>query len=143
MALGKAYEAKKELKKAIETYSQVEEPDAGLYVTLAGLFEDTEQFERAIEYYRKCLQTTEEEGISMVYAALANCYGSLNDLPGAIQVFKDAIERFPKEEKYHFKLGMLLQAAGEISAAKESLQMALQLDPNSDVTRQALEDLKP
>lgn len=147
MALGKAYESLKDTRKAIEIYSSIEPPeddsesDPALFVTLATLHEDMEEYEKAIQYYRKCLGN--EECVSRVYAAMANCYGDLNDLPGAIQVFRDAIERFPKEEKYHYNLGMLLHATGDLEGARKSLEMALQLDPDSDVTRDALADLNP
>ena len=137
--MGQTYEALNEKENALKIYNQLEHKDATLCFVMGGLSEDLEEYDRAIGLYRACLKDENEmDNISMVYASLANCFGHLNDLDGAIQTFQEAVQRYPTEEKYLYNLGILHQAANDTKQAKRCFEMCLTLDPTSQSAQTAL-----
>jgi predicted O-linked N-acetylglucosamine transferase (SPINDLY family) len=80
--------------------------------------------QEAINYYQKFLET--QTGDVAFYAALADCYKSLNQYPEAINIYQEAIRLYPKSDWLYFNLGGAFQDFGDTDKSIAVLTEALQ-----------------
>jgi protein O-GlcNAc transferase len=86
-------------------------------------------YQEAINYYQKFLET--QTGDVAFYAALADCYKSLNQYPEAINIYQEAIRLYPKSDWLYFNLGVAFQDFGDTEKSIAVLTEALQESPNN------------
>ena len=67
------------------------------------------------------------------------CYYNLRNFDNAIAEMSKALEYAPKHQIGHLNLGIVNLSAGNVQKAKEWLQKAVELDPNSDAGQRAKE----
>jgi Flp pilus assembly protein TadD len=97
----------------------------GLHL-LGIVFQSREEFEKAIYYYRKCLDINSNNpeilkniGLSLMGMRL---------FEKAIEIFKVAIEISPQNVKLHNNLAILYDLTGNFEKAKESFYRAIEFD---------------
>ncbi|MFH1422210.1 MAG: tetratricopeptide repeat protein, partial [Planctomycetota bacterium] len=69
---------------------------------------------------------------SDVIALRAGYRESRNDIKGAEEIIRQAIDSFPKESKYHYLLGLILLKKGENDDALDAWERALSLSPDEE-----------
>ncbi len=90
--LGKFNESKQVLKRAARIHAD----DAITCANLAGVYWETEDYDRAIYYYQKSLDIDDE--IEETYYNLINCYIETGALYIAFMLCCDFLKKFPDEE---------------------------------------------
>ena len=82
------------------------EPDYPLYYVIASFYENNDNYENAISYYK--LMEKFEENRSTTYASLSYCYSELEDYSPALIYADKAIEANPEDSYAHYRKGRLL-----------------------------------
>lgn len=109
------------------------------YITVAQLYEEKEDFQKAGEFYRKVLGVQPSNK-----AAVMGICGLLEksaDPAGAAAHMKNASALFPEDTDVILKYAELTLAAGQESAAKESLLTLRNADPGNTTVRRYLGDM--
>jgi tetratricopeptide (TPR) repeat protein len=97
--------------------------------------------EEAIAQYREVLQAL--PGNDAAHAGLAMTLRVVRDLDGAMAHFHRAVEINQRQPaQFYLALGQTLIARGNLEGAGISLERALQLDPNLDAARRALDETR-
>jgi tetratricopeptide (TPR) repeat protein len=131
--------------------------DADAMFQLGAAYAQTEQHELALEYYHQAVRfvpdfTEAYHGMVLSYQALedsdhmtyargmeAFCTGELDK---ALSHLSDAAEHLPLFAPTHLGLGLVLEQLGEFEAAINSLEEALDLEPNNFMASTALGRIK-
>ena len=82
------------------------EPDYPLYYVIASFYENNDNYENAISYYK--LMEKFEENRSTTYASLSYCYSELEDYSPALIYADKAIAANPEDSYAHYRKGRLL-----------------------------------
>ena len=82
------------------------EPDYPLYYVIASFYENNDNYENAISYYK--LMEKFEENRSTTYASLSYCYTELEDYSPALIYADKAIAANPEDSYAHYRKGRLL-----------------------------------
>ncbi|KAG7379255.1 hypothetical protein PHYPSEUDO_008851 [Phytophthora pseudosyringae] len=165
--LADVYSAAGQPDEALECYVQATEledgkKDASVWFRLGLAHAAMEQQRKATKAYKKSMKinaealesmehTDEEDAVGLrkaygvTLAALAEAFGELGDLDSAVEVFEDAVAKFPENANMHYNLANMRMARsgsagadGFDSEVAQSLERAIQLSPD---TRDFVEDL--
>lgn len=95
---------------------------------------------REIDLYRQALDCGLNSS-DQLYFNLGMALGDVDDLGGALDAFKKAVELAPDNPDNHFGLGLMAQAAGRGTLAEDALQRTLDLAPDHPEARLLLAQL--
>jgi tetratricopeptide (TPR) repeat protein len=109
-------------------------------INLGGVYRALRQFALARSYYNECLKIDSGDQDALKGLARADKEEKVPSLEEAIAAVSRAADEHP-DAKLYFQLGKLQQAAGRVGEASISYQRALNLDPNLEQARAALEGL--
>jgi cytochrome c-type biogenesis protein CcmH/NrfG len=126
-----------ELTNELENKVKANPTDKVSTLQLANLLQDSGFFDRAITYYKKYLEMEPSNADARV--DLGTCYYNLNDYPNATKEMEIALRHQPKHQVAHLNLGVVNLTAGNLEAAKEWFQKAVDIDPNSEIGKRAQE----
>ncbi|MCX7831852.1 MAG: PIN domain-containing protein [Actinobacteria bacterium] len=113
-----------------EEYKRILAEDPNNYEALVGianLYFDNQQYQQAVEYYRRALKIKPED--PNVRTDLAICYTYLDLLDLAASELKQVIEKYPNHAQAHFNLAVVYQRMGRIKEAIEELDAFMKLVP--------------
>lgn len=97
-----------------------------LYVMQGQLAESQGQSEKALESYKKALESEPNNAGALV--SMARYYDRKGDSKQAIQFFQKAATASPNDASVHNDLGLAYSKAGNAAAARDSLNKAISLD---------------
>lgn len=113
-----------------EEYKRIIAEDPQNYEALVGLgnlYFDNQQYQQAVEYYRRALKIKPDD--PNVRTDLAICYTYLDLLDLAASELKQVIEKYPNHAQAHFNLAIVYQRMGRIKDAIEELDEFMKLVP--------------
>lgn len=121
--------------------------DAGSWYRLGRLYQDTEQYERALEMFEKSWALDPELLNALYQIGRTTVIGDFEYATGeaAFHEFftKDPdLDTTPSISSAHWRLGMLYELQGRYDEAKREYQTALDLDSDNDNAKDALKELK-
>ncbi len=88
------------------------------------------EFDQAVAGYRRCLEV--DPGNANAWSGLAMALSRLDDLDGAIEAGRKAVELDPDEPLGHTSLSMFYQQKGMIPEAEDEKALAMQLSMRRD-----------
>jgi len=112
------------LEKAVYHFLKVYERDNINVIALSNLgniYYDTQQNDKAIEFYERAL-VLDPENINM-RCDLATCYGRINKVKKAIQILRDNIKTNANHEKSHYNLSVWLKQSGDSKEAETEMNI--------------------
>jgi len=121
--------------------------DATLWFRLGRLYQDTEQYDRAIEMFEKSW-ATDPESINALYQIGRTTVIGDRDYAKGEAAFREYFTKSPDENvapsisSAHWRMGMLYELQGRYDEAKQEYKTALELDPDNDNAKDAYKDLK-
>lgn len=113
-----------------EEYKRILAEDPHNYEALVGLgnlYFDNQQYQQAVEYYRRALKIKPDD--PNVRTDLAICYTYLDLLDLAASELKQVIEKYPNHAQAHFNLAIVYQRMGRIKDAIDELDTFMKLVP--------------
>ena len=120
-----------------------EDPDA--HYNLGVLYERTRRLPEALRSFRNAAELSDKPLHWNAFANVANKLAiasyQQNQLDRAESFLRQAIAVAEPTARYHFNLGVVLEAAGREQEARAELKRALALDPGHERARQRLEGL--
>lgn len=91
--------------------------------------EKAENYEKAVEYYSKCLEINYDK--ARVYGILANTYKAATDTAQYLETLKKGIEEFPENVAMIFELINYYLNSNQADAALENINKGLEKDPSN------------
>lgn len=91
----------------------------------------------AIREFKKAIEL--RPGYADAYHNLANVYHHKGDLKAAVNFYQQAVSFNPKLFESYYNLGLIYLNSGEFDLAKLELEKALEIRPEDESARQALE----
>ncbi len=85
------------------------------------------KYMEAIEFARKALSL--DPGDDRVISLIANLYYDADQLDLARRYAQEAVTKAPSEWSYHYLLGLIEEATGQMGPAHESFEIAVRLNP--------------
>ena len=160
--LGEAYFMAGKLDLALKNFKKVEayikenyEYDINLYPiynNIANIYEEKEEYDKAIEYYKKALEITEREGkyhgSGIIMLNLGGIYSVIRDFENAEYYLSEGLKRMQKlKDKLGEGLGLSLFGLyfadkGDIKSAREYLNQAYEIFKSIGEEEKASEILK-
>jgi tetratricopeptide (TPR) repeat protein len=113
-----------------EEYKRILAEDPNNYEALVGignLYFDNQQYQQAVEYYRRALKIKPDD--PNVRTDLAICYTYLDLLDLAASELKQVIQKYPNHAQAHFNLAIVYQRMGRIKDAIYELDTFMKLVP--------------
>lgn len=110
--------------------------DAQMVYLLALSYVNLEQYEEAIEYFKKAHELDNND--LEITVEMAHCLLNLEDYSEAIGCFKQAIDKVPGEADHYYNLGSCYEKTGQVEEAKSMYKKAIDLAPRQGVYYQAL-----
>lgn len=123
-----------------EEYKRIIAEDPQNYEALVGLgnlYFDNQQYQQAVEYYRRALKINPDD--PNVRTDLAICYTYLDLLDLAASELKQVIEKYPNHAQAHFNLAIVYQKMGRIKDAISELDTFMKLVPPGPEYQYALQ----
>ena len=120
----------KALKLFNEAMEQGVDPQEDILVLIANELQASAQYEEAINYYRKALETDPEDDISLYNIAF--CFEAISDYQGAIEFFRLHIEKEPYSELSWYHLGLAYHGILEYREALLAIDYAILIDEHFD-----------
>jgi tetratricopeptide (TPR) repeat protein len=108
---------------AMEAYAnvlQLDPSDARAHLALGRLSLDRNEPERAILELRSALKT--DPGLDGIHANLGRAYRALGDLPAAVTILKQGIERNPSDQESRYILGQILLTLGRDDEGRREME---------------------
>ena len=106
------------------------EPDYKLYFVIASFYENIDNYEEAIKYYKKMEKFDENK--STIYASLSYCYTEIKDYSAAL-IYSDKAINADSENSYaYYRKGRLLVKLKEFDSAIDMFMKSIDYD-KSDV----------
>ena len=104
---------------------------ASYYNNLSLLYQETKQYEKAVECLKKALIIAKAHRearieVATTYTNLANCYLKLKSSQKAEECLKEAFLIFEKDEKKDYHYGGALAAMAEVSVQKRDYEKAIE-----------------
>lgn len=109
--------------------------DAAQRLHLANFAHDNRFYDKAIEHYRKYLETNPKDTDALV--DLGICYNDIGNFAEARSQMMKALELSPKHLLAHFNLGIVSLKSGDIEKSNEWFKKTLALSPDSEVGKRA------
>ncbi len=109
------------------------------YITVAQLYEEKEDFQKAEEFYQKALGVQPSNKAAVM--GICGLFEKSADPAGAVAHLKNAVTLFPGDTDVLLKYAELAFAAGQESAAEESLLTLRNSDPCNITVRRYLGDI--
>lgn len=110
--------------------------DAEVLFLLAMSYVNLEEYEKAVEYFKKAWKLNGADPDIVV--ELAHCLFNLEDYTEAIACFKQAIELIPDEADNYYHLGGCYEKVAQVEEAKKLYKKAIDLSPREAMYYQAL-----
>ena len=107
---------------------------------LGHLLNDNGFYERAIEKYEIYLKD-HPQNVDVI-VDMGVCYFELKKYEKSIETVKDALKVNPKHQIANFNLGIVNFANNNVAEAKKWWEIAVDIDPNSNIGKKAEELLK-
>jgi tetratricopeptide (TPR) repeat protein len=137
--LARAYEAKGDFDRAIESYEkaieiQPEQP-FWVYRHIGFALRQQERLEEAIKHYQKAIELQPDD--AGIYSLMGQVQKLVGDLEGAIASYQTAIElRVDAPIQIYLNLGEVLSQCDRVDEAISTYQKALELEPeNAEIPR--------
>ncbi len=131
---GAAYLAEKENQQAQDDFEQAisrGQKLAGTYNRLAMTYQNTYNWDTAIQYYQQAIQVEPEWGLP--YDNLAGIYDSEKDYQNALDNYSNAVKYDPLLSDAYIQRGILYDdVVGDRDAALADFNQAIKADPGSD-----------
>ncbi|MDC4225643.1 MAG: tetratricopeptide repeat protein [Candidatus Manganitrophus sp.] len=130
MELGRLPKAEEALKRAIGL-----NPDyLPAYFQLAGLYEQTQRFQEALDAYERIIQVnpfgeTAQIGLFKKNLVQGILLARAGDLDGALRLFKSASELAPDDPAAHYNIARVYQRKNDDAKAEEAFRKVVELDP--------------
>lgn len=128
--LGIAYEEKGELDKAYDEFKKIPN-DVAPYPEAVGhiafILKEKGDNAQAIEILKKAIATN--TGHVELYLNLAALYESIGNVDGSLAFLFENEHLFPKESRYQFRIGVLLDKLGKRAESIERMKKVLTLNP--------------
>ncbi|KAI8880367.1 TPR-like protein [Backusella circina FSU 941] len=98
--------------------------------SIASLCRGREQFNKAVEYFKRILALQENNGES--WSALGHCYLMMDNLQEAYHAYQQALYHLqnPKDPKLWYGIGILYDRYGSIEHAEEAFSAVMKMDAN-------------
>lgn len=130
MELGRFPKAEEALKRAIRLNPE----DVRPYFQLAGLYEQTQRLQEALDLYDRVIQVDPlgegaQIGLFKKYLVQGILMARAGDFDGALRFFKSAAEIDPGNPDPHYNIGRVYQRKGEEAKAEEAFQKVIELAP--------------
>ncbi len=139
--LSKVAEAKKALLKAIELYTESDENLAWLLNRMGHIYENSGNFPKAIEWYRKAHNHTPKEATFLIYLGLTFLHlGKYDEAEEALTEATQCKEGCIDEAFYN--LGVVKMFQKKYEKAQEYFEKSLEIDPKYKEAKQQLKDVK-
>lgn len=139
--LSKLNEAKKALLKTIDLRSDSDEHLGWLLCRMGRIYEDSGNFRKAIEWFKKAHDEIPQEATFLIYIGVTFLrIGKYNEAVEALTNATLCKEGFIDEAFYN--LGVVRMAQGNYEEAFLCLKKALKIDPKYEEAKQALKDVK-
>ncbi len=135
LTLGSCYAALGKPQKAIDTYTKAlsyfdEDEKSELYHAIAFEYQHLFKYPKAIEYYKRSLESeTDEAMFNSTITELANCYLLSESMDEAICYFNERIERNPYEVESWNAMGDLYRRTEQLEEAITMYEYVLAIDP--------------
>lgn len=122
-------EAKKQLEKAIELGGTEPQIRFELVTALRHLGE-TEQAQEQLKIYQQELQDRANRTLAAGKAAEAEQQLSKGDVHKAVELYREAVAATPHDAFLNYKLALALDKTGDTAGERDSLNKAIQMDPD-------------
>ncbi len=109
--------------------------DAAQRLHLANFAHDNRFYDKAIEHYRKYLESNPKDPDALV--DLGICYNDIGNFTEARSFMMKALEVSPKHLLAHFNLGIVNLKAGDIEQSNEWFKKTSALSPDSEIGKRA------
>jgi len=135
-ALGVVFDTKEMLAEARDSYTHAIEADPKQlpsYVTLTRLCIKTKDWQCALKNADSLIKLDTKHIYPEIYVHRAVAQYQLKDLPAAVESAQEAIHLDPKHKwpRAEYVLGRMLEAKGDINAAREHMMKYLELQPTA------------
>ncbi len=97
------------------------------YYIAATFYENNEDYDKAIIYYKKMLQT-QEGSTSSTYASLSFCYSQKGDQEKALECVNTALKETPDDSYAHYRKGRIYTKLKEYNKAIQSFEKSIDYD---------------
>lgn len=108
-----------------------------LLLQLAHLKNDSGFYDKAIIDYTHYLEVNPSDADARIDMGV--CYYNLQNYPKAIEEMQKALTYQPTHQIAHLNLGVVTMASGDLETAKQWLEKAVKLNPNTDAGKRAQE----
>ncbi len=108
------------------------------YFNIGACYEYLGEYEAALENYRREL-TVDPDDEDVAYR-LGRVYVKMNDFDQAVPLLEGALQKEETPNRYYY-LGRARLGLGQVAAARRSFERGLELDPDNDRLRRALEEM--
>jgi tetratricopeptide (TPR) repeat protein len=125
---------------AVEAYGSVlrlKPNDAGAHLALGRLYLERNDPERAVLELRAAQKT--EPGLEGVHSKLGLAYRAMGDLPSAVAILQQGIERNPSDQESRYVLGQILLALGRVDEGRREMEIYRRLQDQMTQTNSQLE----
>jgi tetratricopeptide (TPR) repeat protein len=121
----------------LENQLKTDPENKELLLRLANLKNDSGFYEQAILLYKRYLAIVPSDPDARIDMAV--CMYNLTDYDQAIQELKKALEYKPDHQIGYLNLGIVNLTAGNVEEAKKWFQLAVELNPSTEVGKRAKE----
>jgi tetratricopeptide (TPR) repeat protein len=115
-ALGRRDDALQAYRNAIDWQTDTATKNPGPFINMGGLFLETNQPEKAVEYLRKAIEIAPDE--AKAHQQLGKAYFNLNELPKALIELEKAAQLAPNNAPVHYVLAQVYRKQGLQEKAK-------------------------
>jgi len=125
---------------AIEAYAnalRLAPNDARTQLALGRLYLERNEPERAVQELRAAHHT--EPALESVHAKLGLAYRALGDLPSAVAILKEGVERNPSDQESRYVLGQVLLTLGRHDEGRREMDAYRKLDERTTETNTLFE----
>lgn len=140
--LGKAYNHKKEYKKAVKSFKRVIELDStytNAMISIANIYEVNDLLKYSIPYYEMAISNSSDN--LLYYNSLAYAWYRLGEYNKAIEVGKQAVKAYPNEFDPWSNLGKIYIKTGNNEQAIICFEKALRISNHSKEVSDILSEL--
>jgi len=142
--LGDIYRIKEDSNKAIENYQKaigINSKDLTTLVKIAELYKKEKKWKEALSYFEKALELDKEN--ENILINISYCWNNLGEFVKAINTLKEITTRInPKNLDAHINLGAVYLGFNLPEYAYTEWKEALKIDPNNEIVKKHIEDLK-